>query len=123
MLEKNKLLHFHLLQQQLVEIIACKDLEKALLFAQEEVAPRAAGNVRRHVLYSMLYAYSCRQDVCIAELEQTMALFAFEDVHKSPLSDLVAPARRCKVASELNAALLQADFQTTGISCSNRVRF
>ena len=45
----------------------------------------------------------------LQELERTLALLAFEDPASCPFSDLLAPAHRQQVASQLNAAILMAE--------------
>ena len=45
----------------------------------------------------------------LQELERTLALLAFEDPASCPFSDLLAPAHRQQVASQLNAAILRAE--------------
>ena len=47
----------------------------------------------------------------LAELEKTMALLAFDDVHNSPVASLLDATQRQKTASELNAAILAAQSQ------------
>ncbi|KAL1479974.1 hypothetical protein MTO96_051428 [Rhipicephalus appendiculatus] len=48
----------------------------------------------------------------LSELERTLALLAFEEPQSSPFGDLLHPSQRQKVASEVNAALLE-DQSTT----------
>ena len=45
----------------------------------------------------------------LQELERTLALLAFEEPTSSPFSDLLLPAHRQQVASQLNAAILKAE--------------
>jgi hypothetical protein len=54
-------LHFHLLQQHLIELIRAQEIPTALAFAQNELAPLAEEHPR-----------------FLKELEKTMALLAFE---------------------------------------------
>lgn len=93
-LDTDATLYFHLQQQRLIELIRRGDVEGALAFAQEELAPRGEEN-----------------PALLDELERTIALLAFEDQGKSPLSGLLDPAQRQKLASELNAAILTAQSQ------------
>lgn len=48
----------------------------------------------------------------LEELEQTMALLAFDVGAPSPVSNLLDPLQRQKTASELNAAILASECQT-----------
>lgn len=93
-LDENEALFFHLQQQKLIELIRAGDLDAALAFAQEELAPR--GEENREFL---------------RELERTMTLLAFDDPSVAPMSDLLSPAQRQKTASELNAAILSSQCQ------------
>jgi len=45
-LDQNPQLYFHLQQQKLIELIRANQIEAALQFAQEELAPRGEENVR-----------------------------------------------------------------------------
>ncbi len=69
-------------------------MAEAIEFAQEELAPR--GEENREYLQ---------------ELESTMALLAFDPGATSPVSGLLRPAQRQKIASELNAAILASQCQ------------
>ncbi|KAF9347773.1 hypothetical protein BGX34_002893 [Mortierella sp. NVP85] len=93
-LDTNPRLFFHLQQQRLIEYIREGNIIKALQFAQEELAPRGEENPE-----------------FLAELERTMSLLAFELNGQSPVSDLLAPAQKQKLASELNSALLLSQSQ------------
>ncbi|KAI8355003.1 CTLH/CRA C-terminal to lish motif domain-containing protein [Mortierella sp. GBAus27b] len=93
-LDTNPRLFFHLQQQRLIEYIREGDITKAVEFAQEELAPRGEENPE-----------------FLAELEKTMSLLAFELNGQSPVSDLLTPAQRQKLASELNSALLLSQSQ------------
>jgi len=90
-LEKNELLLFKLKQQQLIELIRAGDLDKALVFAQEELAPMGAQN-----------------DAFLIDIEKTITLLAYEDSNQCPVNSLLEPSQNHKTASEINAALLQA---------------
>ncbi|KAG0353793.1 Glucose-induced degradation complex subunit [Podila minutissima] len=93
-LDTNPKLFFHLQQQRLIEYIREGRIMEALEFAQEELAPRGEENPE-----------------FLAELEKTMSLLAFELTGPSPVSDLLTPAQRQKLASELNRELLLSQSQ------------
>ncbi|KAH8952207.1 hypothetical protein BDL97_09G071600 [Sphagnum fallax] len=88
-LDTNPQLFFHLQQQRLIELIRSGQVEEALEFAQEELAPRGEEN----------HAF-------LEELERTVALLAFEDTVNCPVGELLDISQRQKTASELNAAIL-----------------
>jgi len=92
LLDNDRYLLFHLQQQHLIELIRQQKVEEALQYAAEHLAERGEedGGV-------------------LQELERTLALLAFEDPAKSPFSDLLQPAHRQQVASQLNAAILKAE--------------
>ncbi|XP_071478610.1 glucose-induced degradation protein 8 homolog [Diadema antillarum] len=92
LLDNDRYLYFHLQQQHLIELIRNKDLEGALTYAQTHLAERGEENSE-----------------VLPELERTLALLAFEDPERSPFADLLHPSQRQKVASELNAAILEAE--------------
>ncbi|KAG0259606.1 Glucose-induced degradation complex subunit [Mortierella polycephala] len=93
-LDTNPKLFFHLQQQRLIEYIREGRIMEALEFAQEELAPRGEENPE-----------------FLSELERTMSLLAFELNGPSPVSDLLTPGQRQKLASELNSALLLSQSQ------------
>ncbi|EFA81705.1 UPF0559 protein [Heterostelium album PN500] len=93
-LDTNPQLYFHLQQQRLIELIKKGKLAEAIQFAQEELAPQCEENSK-----------------FLEELERTMSLLVFDDILKSPLSDLVDSSQRQKTASELNAAILVSQSQ------------
>ncbi|WZN66884.1 glucose-induced degradation 8-like protein [Chloropicon roscoffensis] len=93
-LEHDSRLFFHLQQQRLIELIRQKEVDKALLFAQEYLAPLGEEN-----------------PAFLEELERTLALLAFEDPSTSPVKDLLGVQRRQQAASELNSAILHAQCQ------------
>lgn len=94
LLDNNRLLCFHLQQQHLIELIRDKDITGALEFAQTHLAEKGEENSDiRH------------------QLEQTLALLAFEEPETSPFGDLMHVSQRQKVACELNAALLTCESQ------------
>nr|XP_054771263.1 glucose-induced degradation protein 8 homolog [Lytechinus pictus] len=92
LLDNDRYLYFHLQQQHLIELIRNKDLEGALTYAQTHLSERGEESME-----------------VLPELERTLALLAFEDPACSPFSDLLHPSQRQKVASELNAAILEAE--------------
>ncbi|KAL4225190.1 Glucose-induced degradation complex subunit [Mactra antiquata] len=92
LLDDNRYLYFHLQQQHLIELIRQGNVEGALDYAQVHLAERGEENPE-----------------ILSELERTLALLAFEDPEKSPFGDLLHLCQRHKVASELNAAILESD--------------
>ncbi|MCO5590568.1 hypothetical protein L7F22_044539 [Adiantum nelumboides] len=119
-LDTNPLLFFHLQQQRLIELIRSNNINEALHFAAEELAPRAE-----------------EHPDLLPELERTMALLAFDipsspPLPQQPVRHQMAPrqARRrmlpsklrpvssssshppaLKTAGELNAAILTSQSQ------------
>lgn len=92
LLDNDRYLYFHLQQQHLIELIRQRNIEDALDYAQTHLAERGEEN----------------PDI-LTELERTLALLAFEDPEKSPFGELLHLSQRQKVASELNAAILEVD--------------
>ncbi|XP_041024797.1 protein GID8 homolog isoform X1 [Juglans microcarpa x Juglans regia] len=88
-LDTNPHLFFHLQQQRFIELIRNGEVEEALEFAQEELAPRGEEN-----------------QSFLEELERTVSLLAFEDVSNCPVGELLDISQRLKTASEVNAAIL-----------------
>ncbi|XP_064392134.1 glucose-induced degradation protein 8 homolog [Halichondria panicea] len=95
-LDTNPKLFFHLQQQQLLEYIRQGDVEKVLDYAQKELSARGEENPE-----------------FLEELEQTLALLAFDNTSASPFSELLEHPQRLKVVSELNAAVLASQDQTS----------
>lgn len=87
-------LFFHLQQQRLIELIRAGNLEAALQFAQEELAPRGEEN-----------------PVFLTELEKTMSLLVFENQAQSPVGHLLQQSQRQQLASEVNAAILASRWE------------
>lgn len=87
---------FHVQQQRLIELIRNKDIDGAVEFAQNQMAEQGKDNPQ-----------------LLEELERTMALLAFENAEESPFGELLQLPRRQKIASELNAALLEEENQPT----------
>lgn len=94
LLDSDRYLYFHLQQLHLIELIRSNRVEEALAFAQSHLSE--AGEDDPSVL---------------SELERTVALLAFEDPLNSPFGDLLQPAHRQKVASEINAAIIKLEHQ------------
>jgi len=92
LLDNDRYLLFHLQQQHLIELIRSQQIEEALQYAAEHLAERGE-----------------EDSSVLQELERTLALLAFEDPASCPFSDLLAPAHRQQVASQLNAAILMAE--------------
>ncbi|ELT94445.1 hypothetical protein CAPTEDRAFT_153259 [Capitella teleta] len=92
LLDNNRYLFFHLQQQHLIELIRHQQVEQALEFAQSHLAEHGEES----------------QDILL-ELERVMALLAFENPETSPFGELLHPSQRQKVASELNAAILEIE--------------
>ncbi|CAH1786029.1 unnamed protein product [Owenia fusiformis] len=92
LLDNDRYLFFHLQQQHLIELIRDRNIEAALDFAQTHLAERGEENPE-----------------ILSELERTLALLAFEEPEASPFGELLHPSQRQKVASELNAAILEME--------------
>jgi len=88
-LATNTTMHFKLLRQQLVELIRNKDIEKVLIFAQENLMDK----------------YDQPPDL-FAKLEQTYALLAFDNPENSPFGYLLSIKQRNMLAHEVNSAIL-----------------
>ncbi|XP_065072309.1 glucose-induced degradation protein 8 homolog [Rhopilema esculentum] len=104
-LDSRSHLYFHLQQQQLIELIRERKVEKALEFSQNVMAELSLENSQ-----------------FLDELEKTMALLAYENPENSPFADLLNFSQRHKVASELNAAVLEADHQQTNSRLENLLK-
>uniref|UniRef100_A0A023GAJ8 Putative lish motif-containing protein n=2 Tax=Amblyomma TaxID=6942 RepID=A0A023GAJ8_AMBTT len=89
LLDNDRCLLFHLRQQHLIELIREGRTEEALAYAQDHLSECGEENPQ-----------------VLSELERTLALLAFEEPQSSPFGDLLHPSQRQKVASEVNAALL-----------------
>lgn len=92
-MDTNPALYFRLQQQKLIEYIRQGRITEALEFAQEELAPRGEESPE-----------------FLSELENTMALLAFENSSSAPnsISSLLSPHQRMKTAGEVNAAILES---------------
>ena len=89
-------LFFHLQQQKLIELIRNRQIDEALVFAQDVISELGTENPE-----------------FLEEFERTMALLAYEEPTSSPFGDLLNLSQRQMVASELNAAILETDHQET----------
>eukprot|EP01065_Artemidia_motanka_P018719 TRINITY_DN22057_c0_g1_i2.p1 TRINITY_DN22057_c0_g1~~TRINITY_DN22057_c0_g1_i2.p1 ORF type:complete len:224 (+),score=48.14 TRINITY_DN22057_c0_g1_i2:66-737(+) len=95
-------LQFELWHQQLVEIIRSGDVDGAITFAQR-IAPFAEPEPAEEDEADRPAA----PQEHLRMLEQALSLLCFDDPAASPHGDLVGMQHRNKVASRLNAALLQ----------------
>jgi len=77
-------------QQHLIELIRNKDVAGALDFAQTHLAEKSedCADIR-------------------SQLEQTLALLAFEDPESSPFGELMHVSQRQKVSTWCNIAVLE----------------
>lgn len=92
-LDTNSKLYFHLQQQELLELMKTGDMERALEYATKELSAKGDN------------------PEFLEELEQTLSLLAFSDTNNCPFADLLQPAQKLRVVSELNAALLVSQDQ------------
>lgn len=104
-LDTNSQLFFHLQLQQLLEYLKEGDVEQALDYAQRELSARGEENPQ-----------------FLAELEQSLALFAYEDPTKSPFAELLQHSQRLKVVSELNLAVLSSQSEEGSTRLSSLLR-
>ncbi|KAJ1362193.1 Glucose-induced degradation complex subunit [Parelaphostrongylus tenuis] len=91
LLEENREVRFHLMQQNLIEMIRRGEMEKSLEYAQENLSND-----------SML------TDSQLDRLEKTFALLAFEKPSESPFGKLLDQSQRQMVSTEVNGAVLRA---------------
>lgn len=89
----------------MIELIRGRKIGEALDFAQTHLAERGEENGE-----------------ILSELEKTLALLAFEFPEKSPYGELLNPAQRQKVASELNAAVLEEEHKESTPKLSNLIK-
>jgi hypothetical protein len=125
----NAPLLFHLYLLRLIEYIKVDDLDSALQFATNELAPRGA-----------------QHPELLGDLEKTMALLAFPDLAKyaddinqippsdpdtlslfqdpafAPIIQLMKRAQRVKVARELNSAILESQGSGTQTKLTGLVK-
>ena len=99
-LEQRPSLLFALQRQRLIELIRAGDVDAALEFAAEYLAPHAATDA-----------------AFLEEVEQALALLVFASPADAPapLAELLAPAQRAAAAGELNAAILNSQGQESGV--------
>lgn len=90
-------------QQQLIEMIRNGDVEGALEFAQEELAPKGEANPE-----------------FLVDLERTMALLVLDPSQLS--GDLFDPYHRIRVANEVNAAILVSQGHDQGAKLPSLLR-
>lgn len=98
-LDTQQELMFTLQQQQLIELIRTEKLEEALVFAQQELGPRAVMDA-----------------AMLDELERTMALLALDKDstdESSPLARMLSVDQRLSTADSVNEALLTSLGQRT----------
>lgn len=93
-LETNNSIAFLLAKQELIELIKDGKVMDALMFATKHLAPM--GEKNQHYLQ---------------EIEQAMALLAFENQTQSPLGYLLEQNQRRRVADEVNSAILRTQKQ------------
>lgn len=105
-LENNPQLFFKLQQQQLIELIRSGDLDGALAFAMEELAPRGEENAQ-----------------FLNEIEKTMSLLAFENWRDCPMGHLMNQSQRIRTASDLNSAILESQCQERCPKLPNLLKF
>ena len=98
-LERRPALLFALQRQRLIELIRGGDVEGALDFASEFLAPHAEA-----------------EPAFREELEKALALLVFASPSDAPpaLAELLAPAQRAAAADELNAAVLHSQGHESG---------
>ena len=90
-LDTDAQLFFHLQLQQLLEYIKVGDIDSALSFAQQELSARG----EEHPEF-------------LQELEQALALLAYDEPSTCPFGNLLDHSQRLKVVSELNTAILSS---------------
>lgn len=89
-IDNNRLLAFHLQQQEFIEFIREKRVEEALSYAQNH-----------------LCEYGENNEQIKEELERSMALLAFDEPIDSPFSDLLELIQRQRLSCEINQAILE----------------
>ncbi|KIY43341.1 lish motif-containing protein [Fistulina hepatica ATCC 64428] len=107
LLDTHPALYFLVQQQRLIEFIRRGEIEEALRFAQEELAPRGEENPE-----------------FLAELERTMSLLAFDGLSTAPpqIASLLSPAQRMKTAGEVNAVILESMSQGNEVKLAQMMR-
>ncbi|CAL8069750.1 unnamed protein product [Calicophoron daubneyi] len=92
--DKNPFIYFQLRQLQMLELIRTKRLEEALIFAQSYLADPVAKRLSEN-------------PQLLSEMQNTMALLAFDDPAKSIYGRLLGPQHAELVAGALNRAILR----------------
>ena len=92
-LEDRPQLLFRLKKQQFIQMVRDGETEKALEFAERELACRIDGST----------------ECLVEELEEAMSLLLFENPAKSPVAHLLDARHRHETASELNEAILRSE--------------
>jgi len=90
--EERPELLFRLKKQEFIELVSKGEYEKALEFAEEELAKRIEEDAS-----------------LLKELESAIALLLFDDPKQSPLSHLLDASYRKETADELNNAILSSE--------------
>ena len=88
LLDDDHLLHFYLQIQHLIELIRRKQIEQAVVFAQEDIVEKGD------------------YPECLPDLERVMGLLAYPEPEKSPFSDLLKQNFRLKVWSRVNEGIV-----------------
>ncbi|PIO77677.1 hypothetical protein TELCIR_00161 [Teladorsagia circumcincta] len=91
LLDENREVRFHLMQQNLIEMIRRGEMEKSLEYAQENLSND-----------------NTLTDSQLERLEKTFALLAFEKPAESPFGKLLDQSQRQMVSTEVNGAVLRA---------------
>ncbi|CAH8848058.1 unnamed protein product [Trichobilharzia szidati] len=92
--DKNPFIYFQLRQLQMLELIRNKRLEDALIFAQSYLADPVAKRLSEH-------------PQLLNEMQNTMALLAFDNPAESIYGKLLSPQHAEVVAGALNRAILR----------------
>ncbi|OON21050.1 LisH [Opisthorchis viverrini] len=92
--DKNPFIYFQLRQLQMLELIRNRRLEEALIFAQSYLADPVAKRLSEH-------------PQLLSEMQNTMALLAFDDPSQSIYGRLLGPQHAELVAGALNRAILR----------------
>ncbi|KAK6758880.1 hypothetical protein RB195_016234 [Necator americanus] len=91
LLDENREVRFHLMQQNIIEMIRRGEMEKSLDYAQENLSNDPT-----------------LTDSQLDRLEKTFALLAFEKPAESPFGKLLDQSQRQMVSTEVNGAVLRA---------------
>lgn len=88
-LQENKIIHFVLLRQILLNYIQKNKVQDALIFAKNEILPLTEGD-----------------DFLYNELENTICLFVYENIDESPQKGFITDKFLEKIASKINLLIL-----------------